>query len=76
ETETGRSAVIYAKRANGEPIPFGANVLDEQGNHVGIVGQASKTFVRGLQRSGVLSVGWGDGPDAHCRITYDLPVRE
>ncbi len=76
ETETGRSAVIYAKRANGEPVPFGANVLDEQGNHVGIVGQASKMFVRGLQRSGVLSVGWGDGPDAHCRITYDLPVRE
>ena len=76
ETETGRSAVVYAKRANGTPLPFGASVIDEHGSHVGVVGQASKAFVRGLQDAGELTVSWGDGPGSQCRLKYDLPVRD
>ena len=76
ETEMGRSAVIHTTRSNGKPLPFGADVIDVHGKRVGIVGQASKIFARGLEDRGELSVRWGEEPDARCRITYDLPVRE
>jgi outer membrane usher protein len=73
ETETGRAVIIKALRANGEPLPFAAEVLDEQGNNVGVVGQASKLFVRGIPDQGSLLVKWGDTPDSQCRVAYRLP---
>ncbi|AIY41649.1 Outer membrane usher protein [Collimonas arenae] len=76
ETESGRSAVIHATQPDGAPLPFGASVLDEEGNNIGTVGQASKMFVRGLQDKGHLTVSWGNGSESMCRIAYDLPVRQ
>jgi outer membrane usher protein len=73
QTENGRAVIIKAARANGEPLPFAAKVLDEQGNNVGTVGQASRLFVRGIADQGTLQVKWGDTPDSQCRITYQLP---
>lgn len=75
ETNTGRSAVIRAMQSNGEALPFGANVLDAEGNLVGVVGQASKILVRGIQDHGELSVRWASTPEARCTIKYDIPVR-
>ncbi|WP_246024997.1 fimbria/pilus outer membrane usher protein [Paraburkholderia dinghuensis] len=76
ETVSGRTAVIQARRANGEPLPFGASVLDETGKELGVVGQASRIVARGLQESGALTVKWGEDASAVCRIAYTLPVRE
>lgn len=75
-TDTGRSAVIQARRADGVPLPFGAAVLDESGKNIGVVGQASKIFARGLKEKGDLTVKWGDDGSSICRIAYDLPVRK
>lgn len=73
ETVNGRAVVIKARRANGESLPFGAEVRDAQGQPVGAVGQASRIFVRGVDDQGALSVHWGDGPDDQCRLNYQLP---
>jgi outer membrane usher protein len=73
ETESGRAVVIRAKQANGEPLPFGADVRDAQGNSVGVVGQAGKIFARGVADQGTLTVNWGDDADSQCRIAYTLP---
>lgn len=73
ETESGRAVVIRASQANGEPLPFGADVLDAQGNAVGVVGQAGKIFARGLIDQGTLTVKWSDAEEGQCRIAYALP---
>ncbi|VWM11550.1 fimbria/pilus outer membrane usher protein [Burkholderia lata] len=75
ETDTGRSAVIVARKSDGTPIPFGAAVTDEAGKELGIVGQGSKLFVRGLKDNGELLVKWGNDRRSVCRIAYDLPVK-
>ncbi|MET1532186.1 fimbria/pilus outer membrane usher protein [Burkholderia sola] len=76
-TDTGRAALVQARQADGTPLPFGAAVHDETGKEVGVVGQASKIFARGLADSGSLTVQWGaDHRRSLCRIAYDLPVAE
>jgi outer membrane usher protein len=53
-------------------VPFGAEVLDEQGVNVGVVGQASRLIVRGADNAKSLIVSWGDGRDQRCKV--DLPA--
>jgi outer membrane usher protein len=73
ETSVGRALLIDAKLPDGNPLPFGADVFDEKGDSVGVVGQASRVFVQGLEKSGVLTVRWGDGADESCRLQVNLP---
>ncbi|MGU7816553.1 fimbria/pilus outer membrane usher protein [Burkholderia sp. AW49-1] len=75
-TVSGKSAVIDARHADGTPLPFGAAVLNEQGKEVGVVGQASRIFARGLDEKGTLTVRWNDEGDARCSVKYALPVIE
>jgi outer membrane usher protein len=74
KTVTGRAALIRAPQLGGEPLPFGADVLDQNGRIIGTVAQDSRVFVRGVEDSGTIVVKWGDG--AHqCSIRYMLPTR-
>lgn len=75
-TRIGRSALIDARDDKGRPLPFGADVLDEQGQEVGVVGQSSQLFLRGLADHGRLLVRWGGLPDQQCHIDYVLPPRD
>lgn len=70
ETSSGRAVIITTQRADGSPLPFGADIFDESETHVGVVGQNSKAFVRVPHDSGQLRVKWG--PTDTCRIVYDL----
>ena len=72
ETSSGRALIINASRADGSPLPFGADVFDQSGTNVGVVGQAGKMFVRTEQDRGVLSVKWGQSPHEQCHIDYAL----
>lgn len=74
DTVTGRAALIRAPKLGGGGLPFGASVEDASGKSVGVVGQDSRIFARGLEDTGVLSVKWGDGPLEACRISYTLPA--
>ncbi|VWB58986.1 fimbrial protein [Burkholderia arboris] len=75
DTDSGRAAVIQARKPDGTPLPFGAAVTDETGKSLGVVGQASKIFVRGLKDNGALTVTWGNDAGSICRIEYNLPVK-
>lgn len=76
ETSSGRAVLVKATRENGKPLPFAAQVFDELGREVGVIGQASKAFVRGVADSGSLTVKWSEAPDGQCRIDYQLPPQE
>lgn len=71
-TVTGRSALIEAMDAQGQPLPFGLDVYDEAGEVVGVVGQGSRLWVRGVNESGRLFVNPGDESGQRCTIAYDL----
>jgi outer membrane usher protein len=72
ETESGRALLIETRMPDGRPIPFGADVFDAQGNSLGVAGQASRLFVRGMQDSGTLTVRWGEAATEMCRIHVRL----
>ncbi|WP_346779222.1 fimbria/pilus outer membrane usher protein [Burkholderia sp. Ac-20365] len=74
-TDTGRAALIRAPRAGGEALPFGADVQNEKGQSVGVVGQDSRIFTRDLYDTGTLTVKWGIATSEQCRIDYTLPAR-
>lgn len=71
KAETGRAALIRAPQVDGKALPFGAEVLDEEGRTVGVVAQDSRVFARGIADKGALEVKWGDLPGER-RIDYVL----
>ncbi|WP_238149591.1 fimbria/pilus outer membrane usher protein [Dyella jiangningensis] len=75
DTVSGRAVLIHATQADGKVIPFGAEVLDADGQSVGTMGQGGQLFVRGAEDGGVLAVRWGSGADEQCHIQYVLPAR-
>jgi outer membrane usher protein len=72
----GASVIIRAKRPDGQPVPFGADVADAAGQTVGTAAQGGHVLVRGLKRAtGELTVSWADGArQQQCRLTYTLPA--
>ena len=75
KTVSGRAVLLRAQQANGEPLPFGAQVLDAQGHDEGSVGQGGQVFVRGAEIGGMVTVRWGDLANQQCHIQYSLPAR-
>ncbi|WP_114239621.1 fimbria/pilus outer membrane usher protein [Dyella sp. C9] len=74
KTHNGRSVIIRARLENGDPVPFGAEVLDEKGTSLGVVGQAGGALVRGVPASGTLTARWQDtdGNDQSCVFPIQL----
>lgn len=74
ETKHGQSALLQLQLEDGRPAPFGADVYDDQGEQVGIVGQAGRAIVRLADgvTSGDLILRWGDQRDLQCRVPYQL----
>jgi len=74
-TVSGRAVMIRATQPNGEVLPFGADVLNDKGDNVGMVGQGGQLFVRGAEDGGILLVRWGDDEAKQCKVSYQLPER-
>lgn len=70
KTRIGYPLLIQAKLNSGETVPLGADVLDEQKNVIGMVGQGGQMYVRTASKSGKLSVQWGDEKSQQCEVPY------
>ena len=68
-------ALIEAPGANGAQV-MGANVLDNAGNSVGMVGQANQVYLRSDRNAGTLMLNWVDAPGQQCTLHYRLPPAE
>ncbi|WP_223250860.1 fimbria/pilus outer membrane usher protein [Rhodanobacter denitrificans] len=75
KSESGRFVLIQTHLADGKTLPFGAEVLDEQGQVVGAVGQAGRIMARVTRQTGHLGVQWEDaaGSAHHCAFAYRAP---
>jgi len=76
ETLTGHALLIGATESNGEPLPLGADVLDDSGATIGVVGQGGQVYARVPSAHGTLTVKWGGGPADRCSIAYDLGAQD
>ncbi|WP_161805576.1 fimbria/pilus outer membrane usher protein [Frateuria defendens] len=70
-TRKGRVAVIDLKPAAGVTIPFGSDILNSQGQPVGVVSQGGRALVRGIADEGRLTVLLEGGRT--CSFHYRLP---
>ncbi|WP_426271719.1 fimbria/pilus outer membrane usher protein [Dyella kyungheensis] len=76
DTVSGRAVLVHATQENGQMLPFGADVLNADGQSVGTVGQGGQLFVRGAEDGGTLLVRWGDDERTQqCKVSYQLPDR-
>ncbi|WP_199098413.1 fimbria/pilus outer membrane usher protein [Dyella sp. ASV21] len=73
---SGRAVMLRITQADGSVVPFGAQVLDEQGNEVGVVGQNGQVFVRGGETGGSLQLKWNDEQGGGCSVNYQLAGRD
>ncbi|MHA7844780.1 fimbria/pilus outer membrane usher protein [Serratia sp. D1N4] len=64
--------ILIMTTYQGEPVPFGANVVDEKGNSVGSVGQGGQLYARVAVEQGQLRIIWGEGSGMQCSVRYRL----
>jgi outer membrane usher protein len=69
----GHTILVEGRLTSGAPLPFGADVFDEQNQQVGAVGQAGRLEARVSQAQGRLTVKWGESADQRCALTYAVP---
>lgn len=71
-TSTGQALLLNVRLKDGEPLPFGAGVIDDQGVSVGVVGQGGQLYARVKETTRQLQVRWGNQLDQQCVLA--LPV--
>jgi len=75
KTISGRTVLVDGTLQSGDPIPFGAEVYDAEGNLVGMAGQGGQIIIRGVDKPSELTVRWSDKPDDSCKIQLDVGPR-
>jgi len=75
KTKSGRVLIVRARLENGQTLPFGAEVFDEKGASMGVVGQAGQILLRGVESAGQLTARWQDdnGSNHACSFPYKAP---
>jgi outer membrane usher protein len=75
KADTGRFMLIKARLADDRTLPFGAQVEDEKGQVIGVVGQAGRVMMRVSHETGRTSVRWQDaGHESRCSFSYRVPA--
>jgi len=68
-TKTGYPILIFSTYQN-KPLPFGAEVLDEQHNNIGMVGQGGQIYIKASNLAGKLIVKLPK--NTSCNINFDI----
>lgn len=73
-TRMGYPLLLQARINNPQKdyVPLGAEVLDEQQNIIGMVGQGGQIYLRTEQRQGQLQMQWGEDPQQRCQVQYAI----
>jgi outer membrane usher protein len=71
KTHTGTPLLITSSW-KGEPLPFGADIFDDENTHIGAVSQGGVIYVKVSKGKGTLTVKWGEDEQGHCQVAYQL----
>lgn len=75
-TTNGQAFLLSVKQADGQPLPFGATVVDDGGNSVGVVGQGGQLYARVKEEARQLSISWGARANQQCVLTLPPATRK
>ncbi|WP_413676619.1 fimbria/pilus outer membrane usher protein [Pantoea dispersa] len=80
-TQQGLQLLMTLKQQNGQPVPFGAVALldngDELNPNTSIVGDDGLMFMAGMPNEGRLLVQWGKDATAQCKVPFRLnPIKD
>jgi len=67
-TQVGQTHLVVARRADGAPLPFGAEVVDHEGRSAGIVGQGGLVFLRAGTSASHWTARWSGDPPGTCEL--------
>lgn len=70
ETTRVDPVLVDAIRSDGRRLPFAAEVLDDTGEPVGVVGQGGRVYLRRMEAEGRLQVRWGAAIEERCWMRY------
>jgi outer membrane usher protein len=78
KTRNGRTIIARVRLASGQALPFGAEVFNDKGVSLGMVGQAGQVLARGVDQAGELTARWQDdnGASQSCSFPYRLAPRD
>lgn len=71
-TKTGYAVYITSKTADGNSLPFAAQVFNQKDEAVGIVAQGSMIYLRTPLAQDRLYVKWGDESNERCSVEYNI----
>jgi len=71
KTSKGQPLLIRANQLNGNALPFGASVNDENGNLITTVSQGGQIYVRLNKDVSRLHVTWGKTPADSCLVNLE-----
>lgn len=75
KSKAGQAVIARIRLADGQPVPFGAQVFDAKDQPLGVVGQGGMALLRGVAGDGRLSARWDDDQGAAhaCAFHYASP---
>lgn len=71
KTSKGQPLLIRANQLDGNPLPFGAAVNDENGNLVATVSQGGQIYTRLNKDISQLHISWGKNPTDNCLVNLE-----
>lgn len=71
KTSKGQPLLIRANQLDGNPLPFGAAVNDENGNLVATVSQGGQIYTRLNKDISQLHISWGKKPTDNCLVNLE-----
>ena len=74
-TKIGKAIYIRGLNAQGETLPFAAEVYNSQGENIGMVAQGSMVYLRTNNTADTVTVKWGDESSQQCRVKYDVTAQ-
>lgn len=76
KTLEGYALLIKLRSGANMTPPLGANVYNNKGEIIGLVGQGNQIYARATDKKGLLSVKWGDSGTEQCLLNYDISALE
>lgn len=76
ETDSRKPWYLRAEQANGDPLPFGHEVMNEAGEYIGLVGQGSLLFMRANEIPPQIRVELDKALQQFCTIALEKHLED